>query len=368
MNRRNPPKVYVAVLVLLLFVSSFQTDVRAQSPLDPVVILYDASHGPQFEPGDAANGLKLMLDMVNASTRYIVKVHRDTPINETVLRDVDILIVASPDRTYEYTKNESIAITKMLANGSSLFVLGDPMINQTSRYWSEAPFQDLGDNVAVNRFLDQLNMTGVRFSTNQTGPDSIWSDTMFDYDHALNKSVPYVIRLDSTSWDSTHPIFRDINELLVMTATLRPIDTASAVANGYKSSFAQFKVSPFSYGNTSFPNMSLADLAQHPLKYSAINGTRPPWLAAFEYDSSRVVVCGSTIMFSGRPLDLPTSDSRRETQWFYSADNSRLFMNILGWLSQEFVEAPGAIPPMLAISSVLLFVGLAYYIVKKMKP
>jgi hypothetical protein len=68
-------------------------------------------------------------------------------------------------------------------------------------------------------------------------------------------------------------------------------------------------------------------------------------------------------MFTGRGLDHPDTDLR----WFYMGDNARFFMNIVNWLSQDFVEAPSAIVPMLIISSVVMIVGVAFYLIKKIR-
>ncbi len=361
-------RLYVAMALALILLSSFQCTVKAQSPLDPVVVLYDASHRPQFAPDDEEKGLKLMLDMVNSSTRYLLRVHERGPLNSSVLNDVDVLIIASPDRSDEYGPEETAAISQMLANGSSMFILGDPNIFQNSTYWNEFEFQDLGDNIALNRLMDSLNMTGARFSTNHTisgDTERFWSDTMFDYVHALNDSYPLVLRFDTTTWDTTHPIFKDINELVTMTATLKPVNLTGALAWGYDTSFAQYRRGPNTFANLSYPNMSLTEFAERPLSYSAINGTFPPWLTAIEYNGSRIVIGGSTLMFSGRTLDLPEGDSRSSEQWFYQADNRFLFMNILDWLSEQFIEPPTAVGYMLVFSSAMLIVGIVYYIIQK---
>jgi hypothetical protein len=42
-------------------------------------------------------------------------------------------------------------------------------------------------------------------------------------------------------------------------------------------------------------------------------------------------------------------------------------MNIIGWLSEDFVEIPSAIVPMLIISSVIMIVGVALYLLKKLR-
>ncbi|UCH03575.1 MAG: hypothetical protein JSW05_08210, partial [Candidatus Thorarchaeota archaeon] len=81
----------------------------------------------------------------------------------------------------------------------------------------------------------------------------------------------------------------------------------------------------------------------------------------FEYNDSRIVISGSAIMFSGLVMDVYESES----QWFYTADNARLFMNMLDWLTEGFVEPPGAIYPMLMISLSILAVGAVYYVFKK---
>jgi hypothetical protein len=358
---RKAPKVLAIILTVTMLLSSFQVTVQAQTDLNPIVVVFDASHSPQFAADDPL-GLKLVMDLVNDSTRYMVRIN-EAPLTDEVLNDADILIIAAPDDTSHFTAAECNAISEMLANGSSLFLLGDPALGQESTYWSDAIMQDLGENIAINRLLDSINVTGVRFSINETGINE-WSDTMFDYDHALNATTaPWLFSLDATTWDSAHPIFRNINELYAMTATLKPIELASSIGHGYENSFAQYKVSDNGWANYSQPNITLDEYNMHPLSYSALNGTFPSWISAFEYGTSRIVISGSTIMFTGKTLDLEGSD----LQYFYVGDNARLFMNIIGWLSEDFVEIPSAVTPMLMISSAIMIVGVAYYLLKKIR-
>ena len=358
---RKVPRILAIVLTVMILLSGLQATAQAQTDLDPIVVVFDASHSPQFSADDSSD-LKMVIDFVNDSTRYIVRIN-EAPLTDETLNDVDILIIAAPDVGSTFTAAEFNGISEMLTNGSSLFLLGDPALGQQSSYWVDTAIQDIGDNIAINKLLDAINMTGVRFSINTTETHD-WSDTMFDYDHALNETAsPWLLRLDSTTWDSTHPIFRNINELYTITATLKPNELASGIGHGYKSSFAQYQVSANGWANYSKPNMTLEEYALRPLSYSALNGTFPSWISAFEYGSSRVVILGSTIMFTGRTLDLPETD----LQYFSVGDNARLFMNIIGWLSEDFVEIPSAIVPMLIISSVIMIVGVAFYLLKKIR-
>ena len=360
---RNAPRVLATVIAIMIFVSSLQTGVMAQTELNPIVVLFDASHQQQHDVTDAENGLKLMIDMVNSSTRYDVRINTED-LTESVLNDVDVLIISTPDDDEPISHTEAIAISEMLANGSSLFLMGDPTIDQNSGYWTDGPLQDMGENFVLNDLLDSINVTGVRFSINETESGDLFGDTMFDYDHSIfNSSYPQMIELDTTTWDSNHPIFRNINELFTMTGTLKPIELTSGIARGYETTFAQYKDSATTWANYSYPNMTLAEFEQFPLNYSAINGTFPSWMSAFEYNESRIVVIGSTLMFTGRNLDYPDTDLR----WFYMGDNARFFMNIMDWLSYDFVEAPSAIVPMLVISTVIMVIGLVFYIFKKIR-
>jgi hypothetical protein len=224
----------------------------------------------------------------------------------------------------------------------------------------------MGDNQAINSLLDAINVTGVRFSLNVTDPgfEEMYGDVMFDEEHTVfNATYSWMIRLDSTTWDTSHPIFRNINEIYTMTSTLKPIDLASSIARGYESSFAQFKRDYNSWANYSHPNMTLADFELAPLSYSAINGTFPSWLSAFEYDESRIVIAGSALMFTGRDLDYQETDLK----WFYMGDNSRLFMNIIEWLSENFIIAPSAILPLAIVSTAVFAVGVVFYLFKKLR-
>lgn len=361
---RNTTRVLATVVTVMILLSSIQGIVSAQSDLDPIIVLYDASHNQQYAADDEDSGLKLILDMVNASTKYDLRVNEDDELSDTLLNDVDILIIASPDESSPFSEDEFIGITEMLANGSSLFVLGDPSIEESSNYWAEALMQDLGENEAINAFLDGINVTSVRFSLNETGFEEIYGDTMFDNEHTVfNETYSWMIGLDASTWDTSHPIFRNINELYTMTATLKPLELASGIARGYKSSFAQFKSDYNSWANYSHPNMTLEDFEQNPLSYSTINGTFPSWMSAFEYGSSRIVISGSTLMFTGRDLDYPETDLK----WFYMGDNARLFMNVINWLSEDFVAAPSAITPLVIISSAVLVIGVVFYLFKKIR-
>lgn len=366
MNRfRKVSMVLATVLTVMILFSSLQSAVYAQSELNPIIIIFDASHSPHFAPDDNDFGLQRIIDMVNASTNYIVKIN-NASITENLLNDADILIIAAPDESSPFSATELKAISEMLENGSSLFLLGNPALGNQSSYWSEESMHDIGDNIAINRLLDGINMTGVRFSINETSTGTTtdyWSDTMFDYDHAVNDTYPWLVKLDATTWDTSHPIFRNINEIYTITATLKPIELASGVAHGYKSSFAQYQESVNGWANYSKPNMTLDEYASHPNAYSALNATFPSWLSAFEYGSSRVVICGSTLMFTGRALDLPDS----QQNWVAVGDNARLFANILAWLSKDFLQPPSAIAPMIIISSVIMIVGVAYYLLKKLR-
>ena len=357
---KTVPRIFALALTVIILLSSFQTIAQAQTDLDPIIIVFDASHSPQFAADDPL-GLKLVIDLVNESTRYIVRIN-EAPLTDEVLNDADILIIAAPDLISPFTTAEYNGISEMLANGSSLFLLGDPALGQQSTYWTETEMHDLGENIVINTLLDAINMTGIRFSNNETSTND-WSDTMFDYDHALNESTPWLLRFDPTTWHSTHPIFRNINELYTITATLKPIEIASGIGHGYDSSFAQYQVSVNGWANYSHPNMTLDEYALKPLSYSALNGTFPAWISALEYGSSRIVISGSTIMFTGKTLDLENTD----LQYFYVGDNARLFMNIIGWLSEDFAETPSAIIPMFIISSVILIVGVAFYLLKKIR-
>jgi hypothetical protein len=366
---RGLPKYYVTIIAALLVLSMLPTPTTAQAELDAVVVLVDNSHGEHFDPYDADLGLKLMLDMVNASTRYTVRIHEDDPLNDTHLQDVDILLLLAPDEGEPFAQSETSAISKMLNNGGSLLITGNPNIDQEiTEYWSDSTFRDIGENWAVNNFLDKMNITGIRFSTNVTEDDGdidFYADTMFDYTNALNTTSPHTILLDSSVWKANHPIFKNINSLVVMTGTLKPIDSESSIAWSYDESFAQYRRGPNTFANITFPNMSLAEFADAPLSYSAINGTNPSWLSAFEFNNSRIAICGSTIMFSGMSLALPEVDARNEEQWFYQGDNRFLFMNILNWLSEGALQPPSAITPILMVSSVLIVIGIAYYVVQK---
>ena len=50
------PRVFATILALMILLSSFQATVPAQADFDPVVVLFDASHSPQFDAFDEELG------------------------------------------------------------------------------------------------------------------------------------------------------------------------------------------------------------------------------------------------------------------------------------------------------------------------
>jgi hypothetical protein len=48
-------------------------------------------------------------------------------------------------------------------------------------------------------------------------------------------------------------------------------------------------------------------------------------------------------------------------------DNSRLFMNIMEWLSEDFITAPSAILPLAIVSTAVFAVGVVFYLFKKLR-
>ena len=198
-------------------------------------------------------------------------------------QEYDLIIIPNPGT--DFSSEELQALKNYLDNGGSLLVMGDVQ-------YSGNPF---GKPDWLNNLLNYIGVGNkVTFwGTNAQG-DEI-------YDDAHNEANrPWQVRV-TAKYFQPHEISIGISTVVTTSSTLDIKDPEVLIATSPETSYAE-----------------------------DINGNthargKLPWLAAVEVGEGKVVVCGSSRMFSDRAL------SGSGVPYIKYGDNRQLFFNIVKW-------------------------------------
>ncbi len=348
-------KITIILMIIVLSASIYTIPSSAQT-IDQVTVLIDKTH---LEKYSYDTNLTKAINALNLSTHFLVKVLDDGEIDNNTLNNVDILMITSPQQTL--SDNESLAIQEFLSKGGRLFLSTDPQIGENTTYEHK-----LGNPEVFQKILDSLNITQIKISmdvkrNNETNEiTDIYGDSLLDIEHSVDENHTYLVRLDASTFTVGHTISQGISEVYTITATFKPTNTSFAIGRGYNTSFAQYVVDN-KYRNASFPAMNFQtyyDIMNETgvPPFSAINGTRPPWLIGIQMNQSKIAIVGSTIMFSDVECEI------LNTTWFDTANNAQLFMNIMEWLGEDLIQTPTVIPYIAGFSLVMMVIGLLVYL------
>lgn len=202
-----------------------------------------------------------------------------------------IIVIPNPPR--EFSDLELNFLKNFINAGGKLIVLGDVQYD-TSRY---------GKPDYLNAMLDYIGIGDkVRFwGTNDDG------DEIKDYTNNYGRYWQVVV---TSECFVPHVISYGINKVVITSCSLVILDPAVLVATSPPTSYAQSASGKIhTYGNV-------------------------PWLAAVELGESKVVVCGSSNVFSDSYI------YGTAIPYIKAEDNERLFFNIIWWLSGQRITAP----------------------------
>ncbi len=258
------------------------------------VILFDQVH-LQFYTSER---MQSAINSLNKTEDYIVFTNNQR-FTETTFLGVDILVIGNPDRSF--TLQERLAISGYLENGGNLFLLGDPR----------------GKTSNMNAIIDTAQYTDARFSRH----------VIFDEEHNLNE-ISTQISVSREDLRESSPIANGVQEIVTNSIWVEDNDPTKVIATG--------------------SNFSLAGLEGR---------SQPAWLVASIVGRSRIVLCGSTRMFSD------VKPAKSEVTWYQSQDNARLWQNIFSWLAQQ--ETPpsflgNTIPQPLSIIVSSFIMGIVF--------
>ncbi|NHI93162.1 MAG: hypothetical protein EAX96_11720 [Candidatus Lokiarchaeota archaeon] len=284
----------ILIVLLTLNISSLiVSDSLAYSDSAEYVILFDEAHGQFFN----YNNMQTAYLMLNDSGNYEVqRLTGNQNLTTEVLSNVEILVIGAPDKNVSrnYTDVELNSIKDFVNNGGSLFLLNNP------NYSTQIPeFNYTNTNhTFMNQILDSFNLVNIRFLN-----ETIKAPTGGFY----YVNYRFQLVLTSSNLDPISPISLGINNILTFSSAIQCTDPNLVVGQ----TVAGSKTEPLGIVN-------------------------PYWLVARDFQpGGRILICGSMQMFSDLSPFLLSSKWINPQYSNLQFDNSKLWMNIFSWLSQE---------------------------------
>ena len=296
----------------------------------PIIVLFDESHGQFFNQSLYSHAIADLEDL------GMQIVFNTEILNENTFEGVDVFISTNPD--VQFVNFESNHIKDFISEGKGLLLLANPL--------SEENDSINGNGNYLNEILQNLGFgISARFWTE---PDPLGSEPLNDIVKNVvdNAGIPEYLQLDIT--DTENAIFTDYQNVSSVITTSCSISTA-------------------------VPKLIVASneaYAETPMKEQHSLATEIVVLASAGDNNdfeSRTVLGGSSNMFS----DL--YDPILQSTWYESADNAKLWTNIVSWLaeaSQETSSPPALsdlfLPFVIGTSTIAIFLiigGIFLYMV-----
>jgi hypothetical protein len=305
----------IGILAILLISLIPRTSILAQHDEGQITIVFDFSHDQLFSPQN--RNFTQAIDFLRAQPEYFVRILEEGELTAENLTQSHILILSNPGKNY--TSSEFEVISNYIAQGGSLFLLGDYQVID----------RQIGNPIALNGILQALEVPGIRFTTyiedNETQGDAI-------VDPANSQVLTYNVEVNGTHFSTDLPraiIRSGINSLIVAGGSL----------------------------TTSTPNLIMstgAETSQAVSISEQIIQSQPAWLAAFLFENAHIVLCTSTTMFTD------TLCAATNSSWFESFDNTLLWSNIIRWMAIPLVQDPT--PVMMFFVGMVSLVGIVLFV------
>jgi len=254
------------------------------------------------------------------------------PFNATNLVGVDVVIITNPGNESTFTADEAFYLRQYVKRGGGLFLLSNP-------YSTNGTLS--GHPNALNQLITKIDDMDLSFEDLEfwESTDQI-SDIIMDDYHNLNGTRSF---LDLSKDNFTNATIissqpTNISRVLVHTQSISaPIKIGEAYLASYTEDVEH-----------------VAHLAEE----------IPLWLGGTNESNARVVLCGSTIMFS----DLPLPGTNVTWTSHPDFDNAHLFNNTINWIVNitpveqvmitEPIESP--LPIFVAGGTILLVIGVIF--------
>lgn len=294
--KASKKRIIVSLGIIIMVVTSLYptSGVIMDEKSPPIVILFDFGHNQFFNETYYSKAIEALKEMkINDTQSIEIRITHGT-LNETILAGVDVLIITNPGENASYSDAEYFAISEWFKNyGKGMFLLSNPYSENNSIIGRP----QILNNILLN---DYLSITGIEFlsvSSADEKPDVVVCDTC-----GLDPKG-YIIRTAIPKGNNSHEILTNVS---VITTYSQSLQSTSPVLSLNKSMYVYY------------PDGSTQLLEESPII-----------LAAKEVGDFKVLLSGSTIMFS----DLPVRNLG--TSWFEADNNSLLWKNSIKWLLSD---------------------------------
>ena len=312
MKKRIISLLMICIIVVTNSAMYFQA--RGDSTFS-YVIMFDESHGQYFNRTLMSTALDSFNELA-AETGDDIKIEllfqTESEFNSTNLQGVDLLIFTNPGINEEYRllPSEINVLLDYVELGGSLFLLCNPLTNNENI---------TGHPTSINELLagrdNRITSARIKATSNTSHADLIVDDFLGVYG---NDSY---LSLNLSEYNLNNPIFRQ--ETLINTTTI----FASPLILGDEGPTVAIGRTPITSYAVNDDYVVTRDLA---------NGFLT-WLLVKAYGEARVMLSGSTIMFS----DLEITEN---IKWIEQSDNLDLWKNIILWLL-KYTPHPERAPP-----------------------
>ncbi len=302
---------------------------KAQSDSGPYSILFDEFHDQFYT---YSNGrFTTALDYLNQTPDYETYLNKAEFDNVTTLLSYDMIIIGNPGPDKNFTALE-IEVLKNYTNlGGNIFLL--------SNYQDvENPFPDgniTGNFNALNNITQALNIS------------VLFNDFDLHSDPPTVSGMPrWIVEVSDSNFKSNHPATWKIKTVLTFTSGLNVTQQEFILATGSSASYLINKESD--------------------------KITHSPWLVTIDKNPLKIIICGSTVMFSDTNVTESADKKYSGVFWIDAADNLRLWANLIQWALK--IEIPNLYLLFIIIGSIIaiaiagLFIYNKYVVVPQQSP
>jgi hypothetical protein len=293
------------------------------------IILFDEGHGQFFNRSLYNQALS---DLSELGLKVVINTGE---FNKTSFEGVDVFISTNP--SVEYSILERSYLEAFLESGKGMLLLANPLIEENDTL--------NGNGVFLNVIL-RFERTGFT-STFWSESGSTKTDVVKNDIENLGKPHHLLLEINNTE-DEIFTEYEEVKSIATHTCSLTTFDTDLDLIVGSTETYAENVL-----GSPHEISSEVAILA----------------LAGVTGDiNSRAIISGSSIMFSD--LNGPLQDN---SSWYLTADNSKLWKNIVLWIAETGQEEPPAFfdnsyyPIFIlgtgVVTALLIFGGFTFYLI-----
>ncbi len=284
----------VLILVMLIWILVYVHPIRTQEKSIKIVWREDKGQYYNLSRYETLSGdLQDSGIEIDNYTAYKLFGEATQPISADYFGDPENTIIVIPNPPEDFYKYELSFLKEFVSSRGNLIIMGD--IQYDDRHYGKPEY--------LNNLLEEL---GIKDKVYYWGTNSNGDEIK---DEENNYGRPWQVVVDK-NYFNPHIISASIEKVVINSQSLVVMDPDIIIATSPSTSYAE--------DTTGTKHMS----------------GEIPWLVAIEHSGGKIVVCGSSKMFSDVTI-YGTS-----TPYVKAEDNEQLFFNMIWWISGKQLVAP----------------------------